>query len=122
MTTTGGCFCGEITYEFDAEDFPVGNCHCTMCRKTSGAPYVTWLVVPADTFRYTRGEPKVLNSSADGTRYFCDQCGTPVACINASHPEIVDVTLGSLDHPEGFTPNLEFFEDTRLGFVHKLKD
>ena len=48
MTTKGGCFCGTIRYEFDAEGIPVADCHCTMCRRTSGAPYVTWLVVPVD--------------------------------------------------------------------------
>jgi hypothetical protein len=100
---------------------PVANCHCTMCRRTSGAPYVTWLVVPADQFQYTLGAPKELKSSTDGTRFFCDSCGTPVACVNTSHPEIVDVTLGSLDEPDRFLPTFEVFEDTRLSFVHTPK-
>ena len=121
MTNTGGCFCGKIKYEFEGDDMPVANCHCTMCRRTSGAPYVTWLVVPVDQFQYTAGAPKELNSSKDGSRYFCDSCGTPVTCINASHPEIVDVTLGSLDEPDRFPPTLEFYEDSRLSFVHTPK-
>lgn len=120
--TTGGCFCGEIRYEFDAEEFPVANCHCSMCRRTSGAPYVTWLVVPVETFRYTKGEPQILNSSETGTRYFCDKCGTPVACINSTHPEIIDITLGSLDEPEKFEPTFDVYKDTRLGFTLASSD
>lgn len=117
MQHEGGCFCGKIRYEFEVDDIPVADCHCTMCRRTSGAPYVSWLVVPASAFSYTTGNPRELQSSDDGTRYFCDSCGTPVACVNKSHPDIVDVTLGSLDKPEAFTPTITFFEDSRLPFV-----
>jgi len=31
--------------------------------------------------------------------------------------EIVDVTVGSLDEPEKFAPNMEVFEDSRLPWV-----
>ncbi len=117
----GGCFCGNIRFAFDAANVPVANCHCTMCRKLSGAPFVTWLVVPEARFRYTANNPMTLKSSEHGTRYFCDKCGTPIACINTSHPEIIDVTLGCLDNPESFTPTIEVFEDTRLPFIHPIR-
>ncbi len=117
MKYTGGCFCGNLRFEFTGEELPVADCHCTMCRRTSGAPYVTWLVIPINDFQYTKGEPTELASSEDGTRYFCNQCGTPVACINKTHPEIIDITLGSLDQPEAFTPAFNVFDDTRLPSV-----
>ena len=88
-----------------------------MCRRTSGAPYVSWLVVPLNDFCYTSGVPKQLQSSADGARFFCGDCGTHLACTNKAHPEIIDITLGSLDRPEAFTPTFNLFEDTRLPFV-----
>jgi hypothetical protein len=115
--TTGGCFCGQVRFEFEGEEIPVADCHCSMCRRTSGAPYVTWLVVREENFRYTQGEPKVLNSSEDGTRFFCAECGTPLACTNTAHPGIVDVTLGSLDNPEDFPPTFSIHEDTKLPFL-----
>jgi hypothetical protein len=117
MKHEGGCFCGNVRYVFEGEDIPVADCHCSMCRRTSGAAYVTWLVVPEDSFRYTKGEPTLFRSSADGSRYFCDQCGTPICCTNTTHEGIVDVTLGSLDEPEKFTPTFSIFEDTKLPFV-----
>lgn len=119
MTSTlkGGCFCGQVRYDIDAGEYTTANCHCSMCRRTSGAPYVTWLVVPESAFRYTTREPKTLQSSSDGTRYFCEDCGTPVACRNTTHPGIIDVTVGSLDNPESCKPGLQIFDDTRLPWV-----
>lgn len=117
----GGCFCGTIRYEIEDGDYLVANCHCSMCRRTSAAPFVTWLVVPADRFRYTQGDPRALQSSASGTRYFCERCGTPLVCIIASHPDNVDVTAGSLDHPERFAPTIAVHEDTKLPWLQRTE-
>jgi len=113
----GGCFCGRIRYEIRDGTYRSVNCHCTMCRRLHAAPYVTWLVVPGDRFRYSGESPQTLASSTDGRRYFCPTCGTHVACINAAHPDIVDVTVGSLDHPDSHPPDLDIFADTRLAWV-----
>lgn len=113
----GGCFCKKIRYAIDDGAYSSVNCHCTMCRHIHAAPYVTWLVVPVERFRYLTAAPSQLDSSAKGTRYFCSACGTHVTCVNASHPEIVDVSIGSLDTPEAFAPTSSFFADTRLPWV-----
>ena len=117
----GGCFCGAIRYQIDDGDYLVANCHCSMCRRTSAAPFVTWLVVPASSFRYVQGEPRVLRSSEKGTRWFCERCGTPLVCITADHPDNVDVTTGSLDAPERFVPTLAVHEDTKLPWLRQTE-
>jgi len=78
---------------------------------------VWWLVVPIKAFSYTRGSPKQLKSSVKSRRFFCSECGTHVTCTNKTHPEIVDVTLGSVDKPQAFTPTFHVFEDTKLPLV-----
>lgn len=111
---TGGCFCGKIRYRFYRPEIITVNCHCSMCRRTSAAPFVSWLVIPTSQFSYTQGEAAVLESSATGTRYFCDSCGTPLVCINSEHADWTDVTLGSLDQPEAFVPSKDVYADTQL--------
>ena len=119
---TGGCFCGAIQYDIDPDEYVAADCHCTMCRRAQAAPYVSWLVVPVEQFRYTKGTPTELQSSEKGKRYFCATCGTHIACVNDKHPEIIDITIGSLDDPEAFKPKLAVFEDTRLSWVPGHQD
>ena len=113
----GGCFCGKVRYQIDDGHYPAGHCHCTMCRRTSGAAYVSWLIVAKEHFRYTGAEPALLESSDHGRRYFCPSCGTPVVCLVDSHPDNVDITVGSLDAPEDITPTFEIHTDTKLDWV-----
>ncbi len=96
----GGCLCGAVRYRITG---PVGDavhCHCTMCRRSSGAVVVTWITVPPERFAFTRGGPVAYRSSAKGTRRFCGGCGTQLTFVSEDRPEDVDVTVGSLDHPE----------------------
>ncbi len=113
----GGCFCTAIRYVIEDGDYLSTDCHCTMCRRIHSAPYVSWIVVPVEKFRYTSGTTCELKSSANGTRYFCSNCGSHVACINSEHPEIIDIPVGSLDHPEAAPPTMEIYGDTRLSWL-----
>lgn len=115
----GGCFCRKIRYQIDSGQYLAVNCHCTMCRHIHAAPFVTWIVVPTDHFRYVEGSVATLKSSESGTRYFCSGCGTQIACINHSHPEVIDIAVGSLDLPDAMTPSLEVHTNTRLDWVGK---
>jgi hypothetical protein len=110
----GGCFCGRIRYAIDDGTYLSVNCHCTMCRRIHAAPCVTWLVVPGERFRYSGAQPARLASSPRGSRHYCPSCGTHVACMNAGHPERIDIAVGSLDSPAAFEPTRDGFTDTRL--------
>ncbi|MEX2132162.1 MAG: GFA family protein [Pseudohongiellaceae bacterium] len=113
----GGCFCGKIRYCIDDGEHMVANCHCSMCRRISAAPFVTWILVPSTSFRYTQGQPIEFASSEKAVRHFCGSCGTPLAFLAKSRPDIVDVTSCSLDHPEKHPPSLEVHENSRLSWL-----
>ena len=117
----GGCFCKKIRFTIEDGDYLVVNCHCTMCRKTSAAPFVTWIVVARNTFEYTCGEPKLLKSSARGSRQFCPDCGTPLTFSEQDRPDNIDVTTGSLDQPDDFPPSKAVHEESKLAWLHQTE-
>ena len=88
----GGCFCGRIRYETAGTPFRETNCHCSICRRTSGAPFVTWFSVLRSEFRFVTGEPTRFKSTAEATRSFCPHCGTPLTFEHDDFPDEIDVT------------------------------
>ncbi len=118
----GGCFCGSIRYNLENKDYSSSNCHCSMCRRISGAAFVSWMAVPKSNFEYSQGKPKKLISSSHGTRYFCKECGTPVVCLLEEYPEYIYITICSLDKPQDFEPKGDIFVDDKLPWVNKISN
>ena len=115
----GGCFCGSVRYNFEPNNYLSANCHCSMCRRISAAPFVSWIVVPVSCFEYAQGQPKKLNSSSHGTRYFCEECGTPLTCTLKEDPGNINITICSLEKPQDFEPKAEIYIDDKLFWVKK---
>ena len=113
----GGCFCGSIRYSFEHKDYPSANCHCSMCRRISGAAFVSWIAVPSSSFNYTQGGPKKLVSSSHGARYFCQDCGTPLVCILEEDQKNTYVTICSLDNPQNFKPKDDLYAEDMLDWM-----
>ena len=118
---SGGCFCGAIRYTIEPGEHLVANCHCTMCRRTSGAPFVTWIIIPRDHFRYERGNPQTLASSAEAVREFCSACGTPLTFKTTRREEHIDITTCSLDDPDSLPPTIAAHEESKLSWLHQTE-
>lgn len=43
---TGGCFCGAVRCEADADAVHETVCHCSDCQRAVGAASVAWFSVP----------------------------------------------------------------------------
>ena len=117
----GGCFCGDIRYEAGGTPFNETNCHCSICRRTTGAPFVTWFSVERSQFRFVAGTPVLFNSTDKGARRFCPRCGTQLTFEHRDAPGEVDVTTASLDDPESVPPRDHTRTSSRLAWV-KLAD
>lgn len=110
----GGCYCGAVRYEAGGTPLHETNCHCTICRRTSGAPYVAWFTVALSQFRFTAGSPARFKSSADCTRSFCSACGTPLTFQSGTEAQWIDVTTCSLDQPERVPPRDHTWVESKL--------
>jgi hypothetical protein len=118
---TGGCFCGSIRYELTGTPFQESNCHCSICRRTTGAPFVTWFSMPRSGFRLLGGELSRFESSASATRSFCPQCGAQLLFEHADFPDEIAITTSSLDDPERVPPKGHIHTSSKLGWI-KLAD
>jgi hypothetical protein len=113
----GGCFCGRVRYETSGVPFHETTCHCAICRGTTGATSVAWFSVERTEFRFTEGEPTRFKSSRRGTRTFCSNCGTQLTFETEEIPSEIDVTICSLDDPDGLTPKDETWISSKLKWV-----
>ena len=114
---TGGCFCGAIRYEMTGAPFYETNCHCSICRRTTGAPFVAWFSVARSGFRFVQGAAMRFRSSAKGTRRFCPACGTQLTFEHDDNPDELDVTTCSLDDPERLPPRDHTRASSRLAWL-----
>ena len=103
---TGGCLCGAIRYEFDADPETVYICHCTDCQKISASAFGISVRVKVGDFKITKGEPASFDTVADSGRtktgLFCATCGTRFGG-GVRGPQVV-LRGGSLDDPNWFQP------------------
>jgi hypothetical protein len=97
----GGCLCGAIRYRASAPPLRGVICHCSMCRRHSGAPVLAFGHFPVASFRWIRAEPSWYRSSRHAERGFCSSCGSTIAMREEILPDRVQVCVGSLDSPEG---------------------
>ena len=114
----GGCYCGRIRYEVTGTPFHETNCHCSICRHTTGAPFVAWFSVRPSEFRLVSGEPTRFRSSTKGTRSFCAHCGTQLTFQGDDWPDEVDITTCSLDHAEQVPPCDHTRTSSKLRWIH----
>lgn len=103
---TGGCLCDGVRYEINAPLQFARNCHCSACRKATGAAFASNGYVPNETFHWTRGENLIAayDSSPDVTRTFCRVCGSTLQFIARQYPGAFGLALGTIDGDPGCRP------------------
>jgi hypothetical protein len=116
---TGGCQCGAVRYRLDAAPTGANVCHCRMCQKAGGAPFMAFAGVRLAELVWTRGAPKIFVSSAIGERGFCGDCGTPLTYRGYGRDR-VSVTIGSLDAPATIAPVMQFSPETRIPWLDDI--
>lgn len=110
----GACLCGAVKVDVESMVPHVGACHCSVCRKWGGGPF---LAVDCGSAVIIEGEQNVTvyNSSDWAERGFCTLCGTHLFYrLKESQQHIMpaglfsDVDQFDLDH--------QIFIDEKPGF------
>jgi hypothetical protein len=116
---TGGCQCGRVRYALSAVPHDVSVCHCRMCQKAVGGPFVALALVHRNELTWTRGEPAEFRSSSIARRLFCADCGTPLAYVGDEKGDL-ELTTGSFDQPDRVVPTRATGTESRLPWLDQL--
>src|SRR5262245_25990984 len=97
----GQCFCGKIQYEVQEPFKFIVHDHCSVCRRISGAAFVTWAGVMEEKFRLLKGKDdlKTFASSPEAQRQFCSHCGSHLFFRSKRWPGEIHFTAASLLDP-----------------------
>lgn len=106
MSLEGSCLCGGIRYQVDGPLGDAVHCHCSMCRKATGAAFRTRAAVPSASFHWRAGESLLARyqSSPGEERTFCRVCGSTLVTLFRDRPEEIGLALGTLDGDPGVRP------------------
>ena len=121
LKITGRCLCGAVRYSLTSQPLAVAACHCTQCRRQSGAAYSVNLIVRASTME-TVGElvswqDTETESGAPLSRDHCKTCGSPIRSVPSASPKLIAVKAGTLDDPAPFAPAMHIWTDSKLPWV-----
>jgi GNAT superfamily N-acetyltransferase len=122
LPIAGRCFCGAIRYRAASRPSEVSYCHCSICRRTSGAPMVAWATFARDALTFVSGTPAELRSSDTAVRTFCSACGTALTFRELARPRLIDVTVCSLEHPDAIAPTEHIWTSSQLPWLNVEDD
>lgn len=116
---TGGCQCGALRYEIDA-DAPLDlyACHCRECQKQSGSAFGISAIFPLDAVRIVKGMPKIWTRPTDSGNTtdcaFCPDCGTRIMHTGTYDRSVTAIKGGSLDEPPDMAGAKHIWTDRTL--------
>ena len=112
---TGGCLCGCVRYQAVALPFASDYCHCSKCRKSTGAPVSAWMDFKTEQVEWENKDTLVeFDSSLHIRRGFCNRCGSTLTFRSTDHPQYITLAITSLDIPALVRPTYHIYTDNQL--------
>ena len=74
---------------------------------------VAWITVHSRHFELEQGRPTRYRTDTGAWRTFCGSCGTSLTYERDTRLGEIDITTGSLYHPENFAPAKDVYAKRR---------
>jgi hypothetical protein len=103
-SVSGSCLCGGVRYEVTGPFLRANSCHCSRCRKHTGAAASAQGRVPAGAELI-----KVFRPPGGMAKAFCGECGSSLFGGDWPEGEEVSIRLGTLDDEPGIRPQFHDF-------------
>jgi hypothetical protein len=100
----GSCLCGDVKFVISGMPGPIGQCHCSKCRKVSGTDGNAVTRVAPENFAWESGQDLIETYYPEkGSHWhsvFCRQCGSPLPLATEAG-NLVFIPAGLLDDDPG---------------------
>lgn len=107
---SGQCMCGAVRYAAEAVEPEVGVCHCVMCQRWAGGPFIT---TSAEKVAFQGEENLTRYRSSDwAERGFCNVCGSNLF-YRLLKLDSHEMCIGGFDDKQGFSLKSEIFVDKK---------
>ncbi len=119
---TGQCFCGQVEYKVaDAFEYAM-NCHCSQCRRTTGAAFKPLAGIKREHLALTRGEDRLLKVGDEaGHDAHCGACGSLLYSL-VREGRYVHVAMGTLVDAPGIRPAFHIFVGSKAPWFEITDD
>lgn len=110
MVIRGSCLCRGVRWEVSGTVNLMSHCHCSMCRKTHGAAFATYVAARQSDYRLVRGQDLIVSyrSSTNHFRYFCSVCGSSLPVSDPSSKRVF-IPAGCLEDDPQTRPLAHIF-------------
>jgi hypothetical protein len=104
----GQCLCGAVRYVVTDAFLYAANCHCSLCRRTTGSAFKPFAGIERSKLSLL-GEDKVMRFGDDqGHDVHCRECGSMLYSV-VRDGEYVHVALGTLVDEPSIRPDKHIF-------------
>lgn len=115
----GQCYCGSVKYRVSLPLKFIAHDHCSICRRISGAPFVTWSGVREEQFLLLCGQDMLTTykSTPDAERQFCETCGSHLFFRSKRWPGEVHFTYSTLTSKNIEAPRAHVFINDKVTWL-----
>lgn len=119
----GSCLCGQVKVEMPDRFDYIGSCHCSECRKFSGAANATAGGIDGELMNIVRGEEFIsLYRKSENTELaFCRNCGSSLFSRKLDSGKC-NIRLGMLDDAPTQKPTFHIFTGSKASWEEICDD
>lgn len=112
----GQCLCGRVGYEVaDAFAYAV-NCHCSLCRRTTGAAFKPLAGIERDKLDITRGDDSILRyGEGSDHNVNCGVCGSFLFAV-VRGGTYAHLAMGTLTDDPSIRPTAHIFVGSKAAW------
>jgi hypothetical protein len=126
MKVDGGCACGAIKIEAEADPEKTNMCHCTDCQTATGTAFRVSVPVSGTTLKLTGKPTTYMKTTADSgnprLQAFCGTCGSPLYSTSPGEgvQPMYMLRVGILRQRDQFVPRRQIWWRSARNWVTQI--